>query len=159
MGSNSDLATMRPAIDLLREFGLGCTVRVLSAHRSPDKTLEFAKNAKENGCEVLIAAAGGAAHLAGMLAAVSELPVIGVPLVASSLGGMDALLSTLQMPPGVPVATMGLGEWGGTNAALFAVRILALHDDVLLKRLRSYQERQRVRVDEQQEDVSRRLTD
>ena len=136
MGSDSDMAVMQSCIDVLGEFGIKPVVRVISAHRTPQKAAEFAQNAAENGIKVIIAAAGMAAHLAGALAARTTLPVIGVPLISSSgLEGVDALLSTLQMPPGVPVATVAIGKAGAKNAAILAVEILALSDKTLASKL------------------------
>jgi phosphoribosylaminoimidazole carboxylase PurE protein len=126
MGSISDLDVMMHGVKVLKGYGIDYEVRVLSAHRAPDKVGEFARSAPDNGIELFIAGAGAAAHLAGALAAHSGLPVIGVPLVASSLAGFDALLATVQMPGGVPVATVGVGKSGAVNAAHLAARILAL---------------------------------
>ncbi len=131
MGSDSDLPVMREAVKVLEQFGVGCEVEVSSAHRSPARTGEFARSARERGLKVIIAGAGSAAHLAGVIAAETTLPVIGVPIDSSPLKGFDALLSTVQMPPGVPVATMAVGKAGATNAALFAVQILATADEAL----------------------------
>jgi len=128
MGSESDRATMEEAVRVLEEFGVPCELAVRSAHRTPVATARWAKTARARGLKVLIAGAGGAAHLAGALAAHSRLPVLGVPLASSPLGGFDALLATVQMPPGVPVATLGVGSWGARNAAFLALRILALGD-------------------------------
>lgn len=136
MGSDSDMVVMQSCIDVLGEFGIESVVRIISAHRTPQKAAEFAQNAAENGIKVIIAAAGMAAHLAGALAARTTLPVIGVPLISSSgLEGVDALLSTLQMPPGVPVATVAIGKAGAKNAAILAVEILALSDKALASKL------------------------
>lgn len=138
MGSSSDLPTMEPAIDTLRQFGLAVDARVVSAHRTPEEMIRFGQEAAESGYSVIIAAAGGAAHLPGMLAAVTNLPVIGVPVPITSLGGIDALLSIVQMPAGVPVATMAIG--GAVNAALMAVRILAVTDASLRTELDRYRQ-------------------
>ncbi|MBN2129217.1 MAG: 5-(carboxyamino)imidazole ribonucleotide mutase [Sedimentisphaerales bacterium] len=147
MGSDSDLETMQSCVEQLREFGLEAAVRIISAHRTPDVAADFAEKAAANGIEVIIAAAGMAAHLAGALAARTVLPVIGVPLAAQAgLGGVDALLSTVQMPPGVPVATMGIGKAGAKNAALLAVQILALGDSALRKKLLEYKKTQARKV-------------
>ena len=135
MGSESDRAVMEEAGKVLDEFGVGWELVVRSAHRTPEAAAEWARTARERGIEVVIAAAGGAAHLAGAMAAHTRLPVLGVPLASSPLGGFDALLSTVQMPPGVPVGTLGVGPWGAKNAAHLALRILALHDEVLARRL------------------------
>jgi 5-(carboxyamino)imidazole ribonucleotide mutase len=126
MGSDSDLPTMRPAVEALAEFGIPSEVRVLSAHRTPDDTLAYARSAVDRGLRVIIAGAGGAAHLPGVIAAVTTLPVIGVPVAATSLAGLDALLSIVQMPAGVPVATVAIGN--ARNAGLLAVRILGAGD-------------------------------
>ena len=142
MGSDSDLPVMREAVDVLRRFEVPCEARVLSAHRSPDATVEFARSAREQGFACIIAGAGGAAHLAGVVAAHTTLPVIGVPLVAGELGGLDALLATVQMPAGIPVATVAIGKAGARNAALLAVEILALSDDDLRARLDDYRKQQ-----------------
>jgi len=140
MGSASDMPLVRKTIEVLREFHVEYEVTVLSAHRTPGKAAEFATQARDRGIQVLIAAAGGAAHLAGALAAQSTLPVIGIPVPTEHLGGLDSLLSTVQMPAGVPVATMAIGEAGATNAAVLAIEMLALSDSALLKRLNNYRE-------------------
>ena len=131
MGSDSDLPVMLEAVKVLEKFGVGCEVEVSSAHRSPARTGEFARTARGRGLKVIIAGAGSAAHLAGAIAAETTLPVIGVPIDSSPLKGFDSLLSTVQMPPGVPVATMAIGKAGAINAALFAVQILATADETL----------------------------
>jgi 5-(carboxyamino)imidazole ribonucleotide mutase len=123
MGSDSDLEVMRPAVDVLAEFGVAFEVRVVSAHRTPDVLYEYANTAADRGLRVIIAGAGGAAHLPGMTASMTALPVIGVPVPRDKLDGLDSLLSIVQMPPGIPVATVGIGE--ARNAGLLAVRILA----------------------------------
>ncbi len=128
LGSDSDLPALEGAFQTLRELGIGFHVRILSAHRTPDEAGAFARSAKEQGVKVLIGVAGMAAHLAGALAAHSPLPVLGVPIDSGPLSGEDALLSTAMMPPGVPVAAMGIGKAAAKNAALLAVRILALSD-------------------------------
>lgn len=133
MGSASDLPTVEPAVATLREFGVPVDARVVSAHRTPEAMIEFGRTAADQGYSVIIAAAGGAAHLPGMLASVTRLPVIGIPVPITALDGMDALLSIVQMPAGVPVATMAIG--GAVNAALMAIRILALADPALAARL------------------------
>jgi 5-(carboxyamino)imidazole ribonucleotide mutase len=154
MGSDSDMSTMKSCIDKLKEFGIEPQVRIISAHRTPDIAAEFAKSAAADGIKVIIAAAGMAAHLAGVLAAGTMLPVIGVPLVASqSPAGIDALLSTAQMPPGVPVATMALGEAGAVNAAIFAVQILALNDQKLAAKLTDFRKAQRQKTIEKDSAV------
>lgn len=139
-GSSSDLLVMEESARLLKEFGVSCDVVVASAHRSPERTSRLASDAKGRGIKAIIAGAGYAAHLAGYLAAHTTLPVIGVPLDASSLNGLDSLLSTVQMPAGVPVATVSIGKAGAKNAALLAVQILALSDDALSEKLLSYKE-------------------
>lgn len=135
MGSESDRAVMEEAAKVLAEFGIASEVAVRSAHRTPDAAARWARTAARRGVRVIIAGAGGAAHLAGAMAAHSELPVLGVPLATSPLQGFDALLATVQMPPGVPVGTLGVGVWGARNAAHLAVRILALTDAPLARRL------------------------
>jgi len=138
MGSDSDLPVMRAAADFLQSVGIGCELRIASAHRTPEEACAYARTARERGLKLIIAGAGMAAHLAGVLAAHTTLPVIGVPLDASSLNGLDALLSTVQMPPGIPVATMGIGKAGAKNAAVLAVRILALADAALHDKLEQH---------------------
>jgi len=135
MGSDSDLATMAECARVLEEYEVPYDIRVLSAHRSPDEAATYAREAADKGLRVIIAGAGGAAHLAGAMAAHSTLPVIGVPLDSSPLGGFDALLATVQMPPGVPVAAVGVGSMGAKNAGHLAVAILALQDTGLRSRL------------------------
>jgi len=137
MGSDSDLPVMKAAYEALDEFGIGAEVRVLSAHRATDAALEFARTAVERGMRVLIAGAGGAAHLPGVVAAATPLPVIGVPMPTTNTAGLDSLLSIAQMPSGVPVATMAIG--GARNAGLFAVRILAASDAGLRERMVAFQ--------------------
>ena len=135
MGSKSDLPTMQLAADVLTELGVAHEVRIVSAHRTPDMMAEYAKSARERGIKVIIAGAGGAAHLPGMVAAHTTLPVIGVPVKSSALSGLDSLLSIVQMPRGVPVATVAIGESGATNAGLLAAQILANDDAELLARV------------------------
>ena len=135
MGSDSDLPVMAGCVRVLEEYGVAYDLRVLSAHRSPEEAARFAREARGRGIQVIIAAAGGAAHLAGAMAAHTTLPVIGVPLASSPLQGFDALLSTVQMPPGVPVATVGVGPMGAANAGHLAVAVMALADDDLRQRL------------------------
>jgi len=141
MGSDSDLEKMQPAADVLDEFGVACEVRIISAHRTPEVAHEFATTAAARGVEVIIAAAGGAAHLAGVLAGLTPLPVIGVPIQTSALGGLDSLLSTVQMPRGVPVATVAIGKAGPVNAAVLAVQILAVADADLREKVVAYKAR------------------
>jgi phosphoribosylaminoimidazole carboxylase PurE protein len=137
MGSDSDLPVMEEAFSVLDAHGVPYEAKILSAHRSPEETCRFAAEAAGRGIRVLIAGAGWAAHLAGVVASQTTLPVIGVPIDSSPLNGMDALLSTVQMPPGIPVATMAIGKGGARNAAIFAVQILALQDPGLAERLRA----------------------
>ena len=144
MGSASDLPVVEQAIAVLREYGVPMEVRVLSAHRCPEEASEFARSARQGGFSVLIAAAGMAAHLAGALAANCTLPVIGIPCKGAALEGMDALLSTVMMPPGVPVATVGIN--GAKNAALLAVQILALGDEALAEKLERARDKARADV-------------
>lgn len=144
MGSASDAEIMEPARATLKEFGIACEFKVLSAHRTPDQTLEYAEEAAGRGIEVLIAGAGGAAHLAGVLASRTTLPIIGVPIQSKSLNGLDSLLSTVQMPPGIPVATVAIN--GSANAALLAIEILALKYSGLRTRLDAYRENMRRKI-------------
>jgi len=137
LGSESDRAVMNEAVTTLAEFGVDCEVVVASAHRAPDLLDRYVRAAEARGIRVIIAAAGGAAHLAGAAAARTVLPVIGVPLDATGLGGLDALLSTVQMPPGIPVATVSIGTWGARNAALLAAEVLGVSDESLRDRLRA----------------------
>lgn len=137
MGSDSDLDVMSAAVDVLRSFQIPHEVRVISAHRTPDRMLRYAQEAADRGLRVIIAGAGGAAHLPGMVASSTRLPVIGVPVALAKLDGMDSLLSIVQMPAGIPVATMAIN--GGRNAGLMAVRMLAMSDEGLAKRMDSFQ--------------------
>lgn len=141
MGSDSDWPIMKPAVELLKEFGIEVDVIVASAHRTPAKVHEYAENARENGVGVIIAAAGAAAHLAGVIASYTTLPVIGVPINATPLNGLDALLSTVQMPSGIPVATMAVN--GAKNAAVFALEIFGAGDAAVAKQLEGYREKLR----------------
>ncbi len=138
MGSDSDWPLLEPAANTLREFGVACAVTVISAHRTPRQAARYAAQAAARGLKIIIAAAGGAAHLAGVLAAHTTLPVIGIPVKSGALDGIDALLSTVQMPAGIPVATVALGSAGPVNAALLAVQILALGRPDLATRLRRH---------------------
>lgn len=142
MGSASDWTTLAPADEILRAFGVPHVCRIVSAHRTPDRLREAAQQAAQQGIEVIIAGAGGAAHLPGMLAAWTHLPVLGVPVRSSALSGTDSLLSIVQMPRGVPVGTLAIGEVGAANAALLAIRILALQDEGLAQQLITYQREQ-----------------
>ena len=146
MGSRSDLPTMRAATDVLREFGVPLEAEVVSAHRTPERLAEYATTAEERGLKVIVAGAGGAAHLPGMLAASTTLPVLGVPVQSRALSGLDSLLSIVQMPGGVPVGTLAIGTSGAKNAGLLAVRILALSDPGLAGRLRAYHDDQTATV-------------
>jgi 5-(carboxyamino)imidazole ribonucleotide mutase len=146
MGSKSDWEIMRQAGEVLTKFGVEHECRVLSAHRTPRETAEYVGGAEERGMEVIIAAAGGAAHLAGVCAAHTLLPVLGVPLESAALKGLDSLLSTVQMPAGIPVGTLGIGAAGARNAALLAVAILANGRPELRERLRVFREEQRAKV-------------
>lgn len=141
MGSDSDLPVMQEAAKILDDFDVQYNITVSSAHRSPELTTTYAKNAAKKGFEVIIAGAGGAAHLAGVIASKTSLPVIGVPIDSSSLNGLDSLLSTVQMPSGVPVATMALGKTGAKNAAILAVQILSLKYPELKKKLARHKKR------------------
>ncbi len=144
MGSKSDWEYMKDAYELLKSFEIEVEAKVLSAHRTPDLVYGFAKSAKEKGIEVIIAGAGGAAHLPGVIAALCDLPVIGVPIPSKNLNGLDSLLSIVQMPSGVPVATVGIGN--SKNAALLAIRILALKYQELYDKLKQYTEKMRAEV-------------
>jgi 5-(carboxyamino)imidazole ribonucleotide mutase len=146
LGSDSDIETMRPCLVTLKEFGIPYEVRVISAHRTPLAAHEYAATAIERGLQALIAAAGGAAHLAGVLASITPLPVIGVPMPTSHLGGLDSLLSVVQMPSGVPVATVAVGKSGPVNAAVLAAQILATADTRLREKIIEYKLRLGERV-------------
>jgi len=148
MGSDSDLPVMQAAADFLKSMDIGYEMSVSSAHRTPDAAAAYARSASARGLKIIIAGAGMAAHLAGVLAAHTNIPVIGVPLDASSLNGLDSLLSTVQMPPGVPVATMGIGKAGAKNGAVLAARILALNDAKLAARLDGFREEMARQVEE-----------
>jgi len=141
MGSDSDLEIMREAAKSLDEFGIAYEIDVTSAHRSPDRTADYARKAAGRGIRVIIAGAGGAAHLAGVIAAHTTLPVIGVPIPSTSLQGMDSLLATVQMPAGIPVATVAIGRPGATNAGILAAQMLALADAAIAKRLAAHKEK------------------
>lgn len=146
MGSRSDWDAMRPAAEILAEFGVPHECRVVSAHRTPELMCEYAKSAEDRGLEVIIAGAGGAAHLPGMVASQTVLPVLGVPVPSRALNGLDSLLSIVQMPGGVPVGTLAIGESGSKNAGLLAVRILAGSRPELRRKLHEYHDRQRDQV-------------
>lgn len=157
LGSDSDLEVMLEAVTVLDALGVDSEVVVASAHRTPERTHEYATTAHTRGVGVIIAAAGGAAALPGVLAASSPLPVIGVPIAATPLGGLDALLSMVQMPRGVPVATVAIGTWGAGNAAILAAQILALGDAALATRLSAYRRRLADEVDERARRVAERM--
>lgn len=146
MGSRSDWPTMKGAADMLDALGVAWDARVVSAHRTPLRMVEFARGARDAGVRVIIAGAGGAAHLPGMTAALTDLPVLGVPVESKALKGMDSLLSIVQMPAGVPVATLAIGEAGARNAGLLAAQILALSDRALASRLSAWREAQTASV-------------
>jgi phosphoribosylaminoimidazole carboxylase PurE protein len=154
MGSDSDLPVKEEAIKILKEFKISYEVFLTSAHRSPQRTALFAKEAKKRGIKAIIVGAGAAAHLAGVIAAQTTLPVIGVPIDATALGGFDALFSTVQMPGGVPVATMAIGKAGAKNAALFAVRILAVEDAERHKSLVNYIRNMAVDIEKKQKQLT-----
>jgi 5-(carboxyamino)imidazole ribonucleotide mutase len=147
MGSDSDLPTMEEAANILTDFGVPFEMRISSAHRSPKRTGELAGGAAARGIQLIIAAAGMAAHLAGVIAAETTLPVIGVPMGGGALSGMDALYATVQMPGGIPVATMAIGKAGAKNAGLFAVQILSLSDPALARKFAAYREQMAVEVE------------
>ena len=155
MGSDSDWPIMEPGWKQLKDLGIEAEVLVASAHRTPDKVREYVQSAPERGLKVIIAAAGAAAHLAGVIASFTTLPVIGVPISGSALKGMDALLSTVQMPPGIPVASMAID--GGKNAALFAASILALNDEALAGRLAAFRQDQAENVRSKNEALQNKI--
>jgi 5-(carboxyamino)imidazole ribonucleotide mutase len=152
MGSRSDWATMKGAAEVLDSLGVQYDQRVVSAHRTPERLFSFAKGAKDSGCKVIIAGAGGAAHLPGMISAMTDLPVLGVPVQATALAGLDALLSIVQMPAGVPVGTLAVGPAGARNAGLLAARILAVSDPALAERVADHRIKQTEAVPETVED-------
>ena len=156
MGSDSDVEVMQEAANILKQFEIPYEIGVYSAHRSPHRTADYVKSARERGLKLIIAGAGASAHLAGVTAAETTIPVIGVPIGSSPLSGFDALLSTVQMPPGVPVATMGVGKSGATNAGIFAVQVLALEDDKLMQRLVDYKNNLEKSVAEKSKKVQER---
>lgn len=156
MGSKSDAPVLEACIKTLKAFGVDMEAHVISAHRTPDAAHEFAGNAEENGIEVIIAAAGKAAHLAGVLAAYTTLPVIGIPVKSSTLDGLDSLLSTVQMPPGIPVATVAID--GAENAALLAVQMLSLKYPELKQKLKDYKKQLAVKVAEADKNLQKEIT-
>ncbi len=155
MGSDSDLEIMKRCIDQLESFGIPCEVRVISAHRTPDIAHEYSSTAVDRGLKVIIAAAGMSAALAGVLAAKTTLPVIGVPINSGPLQGVDAALSTMQMPPGIPVGCMAIGKAGASNAGIFAAQILATSDEALAGKLAEFKEAQIRKVQEKDRAVSK----
>lgn len=148
MGSQNDWPIMKAAHDILHDFGIPHEVKVLSAHRTPDKAFEFGKSAKDRGLKAIIAGAGMAAHLAGVMSALTHIPVLGVPLEGPSVQGMDALLATVQMPGGIPVATFAIGKAGAKNAALFSVAMMALSDEALNEKLLEFRAAQTASIPE-----------
>jgi phosphoribosylaminoimidazole carboxylase PurE protein len=154
MGSDSDAPVMAETTKVLQQFGVPYEIGVFSAHRSPHRTLEYVSSARGRGLKVIIAGAGSSAHLAGVTAAETILPVIGVPIDSSPLSGFDALMATVQMPPGVPVSTMGVGKSGATNAGILAVQIIALADAALATKLTEYKAKLEVTVAEKSKKVS-----
>jgi 5-(carboxyamino)imidazole ribonucleotide mutase len=152
MGSQSDWQTMRYTAETLAELGVACDKRIVSAHRTPDRLFAFAKGAKAAGFKIIIAGAGGAAHLPGMVASLTELPVFGVPIESKALSGVDSLYSIVQMPAGIPVGTLAIGKPGAINAALLAVSVLALNDPELAERLKVRRQQQAGAVSERPEE-------
>ncbi len=157
MGSKSDLPNLQGAFKLFDEFGISFTARVMSAHRTPATAAEFASNAEANGIKVIICAAGMAAHLGGVVAAHTTLPVIGLPMACEPFNGMDALLATVQMPPGIPVASVTVGKAGAKNAALFAASIIALSDTAIAAKLKEFRAAQTAMVEEADRDLQEEL--
>ncbi|OYU90020.1 MAG: 5-(carboxyamino)imidazole ribonucleotide mutase [Bradyrhizobiaceae bacterium PARB1] len=154
MGSQSDWETMRHAAETLTALSIAHETRIVSAHRTPDRLVSFAKGAKAAGFQIIIAGAGGAAHLPGMAAALTELPVFGVPVESKALSGVDSLYSIVQMPGGIPVGTLAIGKPGAINAALLAASVLALHDDALAARLQAWRKAQTDAVAEKPEGAA-----
>ena len=157
IGSDSDLKVMKSTLDVMDDLGVAWEIRILSAHRTPDQVREYLADSEQRGCNVYIAAAGLAAHLAGAVAAHTLKPVIGVPLDAGSMGGLDALLATVQMPGGVPVATVAVGSAGAKNAAYLAARILALGDDAVAESIRRYRDDNRASILQKNEQLQEEL--
>ncbi|WP_226662690.1 5-(carboxyamino)imidazole ribonucleotide mutase [Alteriqipengyuania lutimaris] len=151
MGSQSDWPTMKCAADVLEDLGIAHEARIVSAHRTPDRMYDFAKGAADEGFKVVIAGAGGAAHLPGMIAAMTPLPVLGVPVQSKALSGLDSLLSIAQMPAGIPVGTLAIGDAGATNAALLAAAILGAHDPAVMERLVAWRTARTAKVAERPE--------
>lgn len=158
MGSNSDWDVMSHATQTLEQFGVRHEAKVVSAHRTPDEMFEYARTAEERGIQIIIAGAGGAAHLPGMVASKTILPVLGVPVTSRAMNGLDSLLSIAQMPKGIPVATFAVGEAGAINAGLFAVAILARNDEKLNKALSSFRTKQRTKVRAMKLPTKKRIT-
>jgi 5-(carboxyamino)imidazole ribonucleotide mutase len=158
MGSNSDWDVMSYATQTLEQFGVRHEAKVVSAHRTPDEMFEYARTAEERGIQIIIAGAGGAAHLPGMVASKTTLPVLGVPVTSRAMNGLDSLLSIAQMPKGIPVATFAVGEAGAVNAGLFAVAILARNDEKLNKALSSFRTKQRTKVRAMKLPTKKRIT-
>jgi phosphoribosylamine--glycine ligase len=156
MGSDSDLPVMESAAKLLDEFNIPYHMTVSSAHRTPDRTLKLIKNSEKNGVEVIIAGAGAAAHLAGVIASHTTLPVVGIPIDSSPLQGIDALYSTVQMPPGIPVATMAVGKAGAKNAGIFAAQILGLKDPEIAAALKEYKKKMAKEVEKKAKRVEKK---
>jgi 5-(carboxyamino)imidazole ribonucleotide mutase len=154
MGSDSDLPIMTEATKILEEFGIPHELFLTSAHRTPERTTKFAQGAAKRGVKIIIVGAGAAAHLAGVIASQTQLPIIGVPIDATSVHGLDALLSTVQMPGGIPVATMAIGKAGAKNAALYAIRILALTDSKITTKLTAYIKKMAKDVEKKQDNLS-----
>jgi len=157
IGSDSDFEVAKDALEILKEFQVSHKLEVTSAHRSPERTVKLIKSCEEDGAEVFIAVAGKAAHLAGMVAAHTVRPVIGVPVESPALNGLDALLSTVQMPKGIPVATMGLGKSGAANAALLAIQVLGLKEPSLHEKLKEYREKMASQVEIKSKDVQKKI--
>lgn len=157
MGSDSDLPVMEAATKVLDQMEIKYEITISSAHRSPERTRKYAQSAVERGMEVIIAGAGGAAHLAGFIAAETLLPVIGIPIDSSALNGLDALLSTVQMPEGIPVATMAIGKAGAKNAAIFAVQILGLRQSEFREKLKGYRKDMALEVEEKAKNLEKRI--
>ena len=152
MGSRSDWPTLQKAAEILTELGVPYEAKVVSAHRTPDRLVAYSKSARERGLKIIIAGAGGAAHLPGMIASMTSLPVLGVPVKSSALSGLDSLLSIVQMPKGIPVGTLAIGEAGAANAGILAASMLANNDEALLKRLDAFRKAQTDAVAESVED-------
>lgn len=158
MGSDSDWQVMERCVKQLKDFGIGCEVRVLSAHRTPDEVHEYASSARQRGLKVLVAGAGMSAALAGVLASKTTLPVIGVPMASGMPSGLDAALSTMQMPPGIPVACVAIGPVGATNAAILAAQIIALGDGALAGKLEDYKAAQAKKVLEKDSELQKKIS-